>query len=244
MPSTMTPNEVFKFKAFDIIQDHCTMKVNTDGVMLGAWSDVNGKKKALDIGTGTGVIALMLAQKSEDLDVVGIDIDVDSCRQAEINAKQSKFKDQVEIKEISLQAFAMVSAHIYDLIISNPPFFTGGTFSSNENKANVRHTIKLSHIDLLQSVKKLLHHDGHFDVVLPYLEGLRFVEMAGKYDLYLHRMTEVRSRSDRNIERLLLRFGLSQMPNPIQDSLIVYYGDTKQYTEEFTNLTKAFYLNM
>lgn len=244
MPSTMTPNEVFKFKAFDIIQDHSTMKVNTDGVMLGAWSDVSGKKKALDIGTGTGVIALMLAQKSENLDVVGIDIDVDSCRQAEINAKISKFKDQVEIKEISLQAFAMVSAPIYDLIISNPPFFTGGTFSSNENKANVRHTIKLSHIDLLQSVKKLLHHDGHFDVVLPYLEGLRFVEMAGKYDLYLHRMTEVRSRSDRNIERLLLRFGMSQMPSPIQDSLIVYFGDTKQYTEEFTTLTKAFYFNI
>lgn len=83
----------------------------------------------------------------------------------------------MEIKEISLQAFAMVSAHIYDLIISNPPFFTGGTFSSNENKANVRRN-KLSHIDLLQSVKKLLHHDGHFDVVLPYLEGLRFVEIV------------------------------------------------------------------
>jgi len=244
MLSTMTPNEAFKFKAFDIMQDQCTMKVNTDGVMLGAWSDVDGKSKALDIGTGTGVIALMLAQKNKNLDVVGIDIDSESCQQAEINAKQSIFKDQVDIKEISLQEFAAQSTADFDLIISNPPFFTGGTFSSNENKANVRHTIKLSHIDLLQSVKKLLQSDGHFDVVLPYIEGLRFVEMASKYDLYLHRKTEVRSRSERNIERLLLRFGLSQVFNPTEDALVVYQGETKQYTEEFINLTKAFYLNL
>jgi len=133
---------------------------------------------------------------------------------------------------------------MFDLVISNPPFFSGGTFSSNENKANVRHTIKLSHIDLLQSVKKVLLPEGHFDLVLPYLEGLRFVEMAGKYDLYLHHLTEVRSRPDRNIERLLIRLGSVKLKEPAMDTLVVYHDDSKNYSPQFIELTKEFYLNM
>ena len=109
---------------------------------------------------------------------------------------------------------------------------------------NVRHTIKLSHIDLLQSVKRLIIPDGHFDLVLPYIEGLRFIEMAEKYDMYLHRLTEVRSRPNKTIERLLIRLGLSQINEPIQDNLIVYHDDSKHYSPQFIELTKAFYLNM
>lgn len=240
----MTTNEIFKFKAFDILQDNCTMKVNTDAIMLGAWSNVLGKTLALDIGTGTGVIALILAQKSKDIRVVGIDIDTNSCLQAETNAKNCDFRDRLEIVEISLQDFSITSDIMFDLVISNPPFFSGGTFSSNENKANVRHTIKLSHIDLLQSVKKVLLPEGHFDLVLPYLEGLRFVEMAGKYDLYLHHLTEVRSRPDRNIERLLIRLGSVQLKEPAMDTLVVYHDDSKNYSLQFIELTKEFYLNM
>ncbi|MBK8669193.1 MAG: methyltransferase [Saprospiraceae bacterium] len=174
----------FRFKKFVIQQDDCTMKVNTDGVLLGAWSDISTKKNVLDIGTGTGVIAIMVAQKNEEIIAHGLEIDEIAYKQARLNMEQSPFSQRLEAIYDSLQNYCEITTHKYDLIISNPPFFSGGTFSLNENKKNVRHTIKLSHTDLLRSVKKLLTPDGHFDLILPYIEGLRFIEMAELYDFF------------------------------------------------------------
>lgn len=236
---------IFKFKQFDIRQEKCTMKVNTDGVLLGAWSDTTDKTMALDVGTGTGVIAIMLAQKNQNLNVTGIDIDATSCEEAKTNMLTSKFGERLSISNISVQEFAPSNKRRFDLIISNPPFFTGGTFSNNENKANVRHTTKLPHADLIRSVKLLLTNDGHFDLILPYIEGLRFIELAGQSQLYVHKMTEVKSRPEKPVERLLIRMGMNQVDACAIDNMVIHKGSgPNDYTEDFIRLTREFYLFM
>lgn len=241
----MRVDDVFKFKLFDIHQDQCAMKINTDGVLLGAWSDVNGKSRALDIGTGTGIIAMMLAQRSPSLVSHAIEIDENAYKQACQNMVQSPFGDRLICVHQSVQDFSRSSEQKFDLIVSNPPFFSGGTFSSNENKANVRHTLKLSHSDLLMSVRSLLTDDGHFDIILPYLEGLRFIEMAAMYDFGWVNMTEVRPRIGKNIERLLIRFGVKYNGVSTTDQLIMHKSlNVNDYSDEVIAMTKDFYIFM
>jgi tRNA1Val (adenine37-N6)-methyltransferase len=237
------PTNAFTFKQFTIKQDLCTMKVNTDGVLLGAWADAKNVKNALDIGTGTGVIALMLAQKSPKAKVIGIDIDEVSCKEAQENVDASIFSEQVKIGNISIQDFSNITSEKFDLIVSNPPFFTGGTFSANENKANVRHTIKLPHGDLLKSVNVLISPKGRFSVILPFLEGLRFTELAERSGLHLIKETKVKHQENKNIERLLLTFSKLSSPK-VQDELCIMDVDTKVYTSAFVELTRDFYKNM
>jgi tRNA1Val (adenine37-N6)-methyltransferase len=235
----------FRFKQFDIKQDGVAMKVNTDGILLGAWAHVEDKHSALDIGTGTGIIAMMLAQRNPQLYAVGIDIDQDSAAICAINMNNAPFADRLLSYQSSIQDFAQRDDTKYDLIVSNPPFFSGGTFSINENKNNVRHTVKLSHSDLLFSVKKLLNHGGHFDVVLPYIEGLRFIELALQYDLYLHHVTEIIPRVGKPIERLLISLSDIKSEAPLSDQLVVYADLTSiSYSPSFIALTHEFYLHM
>ncbi|MEZ4912157.1 MAG: methyltransferase domain-containing protein [Saprospiraceae bacterium] len=238
----LNTENTFQFKQFTIHQDKCGMKVNTDGVLLGVWSDVVSKVKILDIGTGTGVIALILAQKKPEAMITGIDIDENACLQAYENFRESPFKDRLECTCSSIQDFAIQSEQTFDLIISNPPFFSGGTFSLNENKANVRHTIKLPHSDLLRSVKRLLKPDGHFDLILPYIEGLKFIEMARSYDLYLQTQTNVISKPKNGIERLLLRFG--NIPREKQENTLLIQEEhhkVNEYTDAYTQMVQPFY---
>lgn len=245
MSEQILTHEVFRFKQFEIRQDRCNMKVNTDGVLLGAWVDVEGKEKALDIGSGTGVIAMMLAQRNESMKVTGIEIDPASFTQSGENMNSSPFAVRLDVLNMSVQDYSKICHEKYDLVVSNPPFFTGGTFSYNENKANVRHTLKLSHSDLLLSVKRLISTEGHFDVILPYIEGLRFIEIAEKYDFYTDRMTSVKSRENKNTERLLLRFSTKKQVHFHKDELIIQDGTgPKDYTEQFKALTKDFYTFM
>jgi tRNA1Val (adenine37-N6)-methyltransferase len=236
--------EVFRFKSFEISQEKSAMKVNTDAILLGAWTRVSHAKKALDIGTGTGVIALMLAQRNEKLEVLGIDIDGVTAEEAMENMQNSKFKDRAKAIHCSVQEFANnPDSEKFDLIVSNPPFFSGGTFSLNENKNNVRHTVKLSHKDLLSSVKRLLTPHGQFVLILPYIEGLRFIEIAQQYDLYANFITYVRPRASKNIERLLISFS-DQKSKTEESSLVVYAGETGNVrSNEYIKLTQEFYLN-
>ena len=233
----------FQFKQFAVEQDQCAMKVGTDGVLLGAWADVSGANKILDIGTGTGVIAIMLAQRNQKAIVHGVEIDELACRQAHENMAVSPFAERLTAIEEPVQTYAKFSEHTYDLIVSNPPFFSGGTFSEDQNRNDVRHTIKLPNGDLLQAARKLLADDGKFCVILPFLEGLRFQELATRYNLYCTKTTEVLPTKSKNVERLLLQFEL-ESKDMITDSLVIQEGGRNEFTKEYIELTKAFYLNM
>jgi len=240
MPSSVK-TEPFRFKQFSIEQDRCPMKINTDGVLLGAWADVSDCRTALDIGTGTGVIAIMLAQRSEALRIHAVEIDADACEQARRNMAACPWAERLEAFHASIQQYSRQTEQRYDLIVSNPPFFTGGTFSSNENRTMVRHTVKLPHGDLLAAVRTLLQPSGRFCVVLPYLEGLRFRELASSYHLYCTRLMEVRPKADKPVSRLLLQF--ERHPRPLQSEELVIQGEgPSQWTEAYVALTGAFYL--
>lgn len=243
-----TESKPFVFKQFKIHQDRCAMKVGTDGVLLGAWADVQGAQTILDIGTGTGVIAIMLAQKTaskplitEGCSIHAVEIDEVAVEQARENTANSPFASILTVYHDSIQNFAKLQTHKYDLVVSNPPFFTGGTLSSNGDKTNVRHTVKLPHGDLLNATRELLHKNGRFCVILPLIEGLRFIEIARTYGFYLTRRSDVRPKQDKGIERLLLQFELSNRTFSHDELVIQNSRDERDYTEGYRALTKDFY---
>ena len=234
----------FRFKQFEVYQDQCAMKVTTDGVLLGAWSDAGQSCMALDIGTGTGVIAMMLAQRNPKLFVDAIEIDEPAYLQAAANVSNSIFANRIQVYQDAVQHFTSTSSQQYDLIISNPPYFTCGTPAENPTKANVRHTLQLSHEALLISVNQLLTKDGHFDVILPYIEGIRMIENASKYRLFPAHITEVHPKTHKPVERLLIRLDYKK-GEITKDRLIIHDSDNpKDYSDAFIALTKDFYLFM
>jgi tRNA1Val (adenine37-N6)-methyltransferase len=242
---TNTTVKPFHFKQFSIEQDRCTMKVGTDGVLLGAWADVGGTKNVLDIGTGTGIIAIMLAQRSSPAATIhAVEIDEEACSQANENMQKTPWASRLQAFHTSIQHFSKKENTRYDLIVSNPPFFSGGTFSSSQDKTSVRHTVKLPHGDLLSSVRSLLHENGRFCVILPHIEGLRFMEIASSYNLYCTKMTEVLPKPDKQVERLLIQ--LERHVKPLaKDSLIIQTGEkNNDWTDDYMKLTGDFYLKI
>ena len=222
------------------------MKVGTDGVLLGAWAPVPPAGRVLDIGAGTGLISLMAAQRQSDAQVVAIDIDEAAAKQAAENAAASPFADRLEVACSSIQDYTRQTEKRFDLILSNPPFFSGGVISEQEGRANVRHTVKLSHQDLLRSVQRLLSDDGSFCLVLPWLEGLRFQEVAATYQLFTHRVVRVRPSPEKSANRVLLELKKLPVPTngPLQEEISVYEkaGENAGRSKDFLSLTTAFYL--
>lgn len=218
------------------------MKVGTDGVLLGAWADATEAANILDIGTGTGLIAIMLAQRATQANIHAVEIDEEASAQATENMQHSPWADRLTCINTSIQDFAKQSRQRYDLIVSNPPFFSGGTFSNSQDKNSVRHTIKLPHGDLLAAVRSLLAPTGKFCMILPQMEGLRFREMANNYGIFCSKMVEVLPKLGKPIERLLLQFELHV--KPIEKSqLVIHEGDgANDWTVDYRKLTGAYYL--
>lgn len=230
---------IFKFKQFDIRQKGSLMKVGTDSILLGAWAKAGQSKHILDIGTGTGVIALMLAQRYPKAHIDAVEIDETSALEAKENARHSPFAERVNVVHTSIQKFAENTVRQYDLVVSNPPFFNTGMA---RNAA--RHTMSLSHEELLFFAKKLLAKDGHFCVILPLVEGEQCIETVKHHGLYLNRKTNVKPKSDKPIERLILRF--SNTEKTIIEDVLIIEKDSREraYTDAYKALTSDFYLNM
>lgn len=219
------------------------MKVGTDGVLLGAWVETTSVQRVLDVGTGTGLIALMLAQRIALAEITAVEIDIEAAGQARENAAASPWGDRIQILAQSVQEHTTsLATPTYDLIISNPPFFSGGVFSNQERRAEVRHTVKLPHSDLLRAAQKLLQPSGRLAVILPYLEGLRFQELASQYHLYPWRITEVHTRKEKPVERLLLEFGQEERPSA-NEKLVIHEAGENNWTEAYRNITRDFYLD-
>lgn len=239
----MEETKPFFFKQFKVAQDKVVMKVGTDGVLLGAWIDVTGAATILDVGTGSGLIALQLAQRLEGkADIHGIDIDPAACEQARENFTASPWGGCMTVIQDSIQDYSGRESKKYELIVSNPPFFTGGLLSQNPDKNDARHTTKLPHGDLLRAVSRLLKPEGRLGLILPYLQGLRFIEISESYSLFPLRITEVRTREDKPVERMLIEFTYDKRVTPQGNTLVIHQGEN-DFTPQYKDLTRAFYLN-
>lgn len=236
------PNTAFAFKQFNVKQDKCAMKVGTDAVLLGSWIQTNSSTHILDIGTGTGVIALMLAQKT-NASIVGIDIDVSATQQAQENVDESKFKNSITLFNTSFQDYVKTTSLKFQLIVSNPPFFEQSLKSSDEKRSNARHADVLPFDELLEGVIKVLDESGKFCLILPTLEADKFRNMAQKKGLYLSKLLRVKSRVDKDTDkRHLMQFEFK--PTEFSEETIAIEEDERHsYTEAYKELTKAYYLN-
>lgn len=234
------PNNYFKFKQFVIYQDKCAMKVGTDGVLLGAWTCCENREKVLDIGTGTGLIALMIAQKS-NAQIDAVEIDQDACQQAKDNVLKSPWKEKVTIINQAFQEYADSATNKYDLIVSNPPYFQNSLFAPDKNRTNARHNSNLELEDIIHGALKLLTDKGSLSIILPYLEGNMFIVKASEYGLYCVRQTKVLPKPNYEPKRLLLEFMKTKKPLDEQE-IIIELNQRHQYSEAYKNLTKDFYL--
>ena len=236
------PGTSFAFKQFIIKQDKCAMKVGTDAVLLGAWVFPNGSKQILDIGTGTGVISLMLAQKT-DAHIDAIDIDTDAFNQATQNVSESKFLNQVSVIHSSLQDYSKTTDKKYNLIVTNPPYFEQSLKSIDEQRSFARHADVLPFEELIEGVIKLLDLKGKFCVILPTLEAEKFRALAQKRGLFLSKLLRVKSKVNKDTDkRHLMQFEFT--PTEFSEKTIAIELDERhQYTDDYKQLTKDYYLN-
>lgn len=229
----------FHFKKFSVSHDRSTHKVGTDAVLLGAWVNVDGAEKILDIGTGSGVIALMLAQRtSASAQIDAVEIQHDDVQQAMENIKMSPWPDKVRVHHSSVQQFESESR--YDLIVSNPPFFIDSYLPPAANRSLARHTNDLTFPDLLSAVVRLLQPKGRFAIVLPVVEAGIFKAMAEERGLKAVRELIFKARPEKPPERLLIEF--SYQPIYLQREELVLYAADQSWSDEYWLLTNQFYL--
>jgi tRNA1Val (adenine37-N6)-methyltransferase len=233
----MPSNTHFSFKKFKIHQDQTAMKVTTDACIFGAYTDVRDAKRILDIGTGTGLLTLMLAQRSE-AQIEGVEIGKVSYNQAVENVENSIFKDRIKIHHADIQSF--FSENAYDLIVSNPPFFQNHLKAENQNRNNALHTDTLSFEDLLSSVIRLLSPNGTFVVLLPAYESTVLEQMANQLGLFANKKLHIHHREGSKILRIITTFGFTKNETQIEQLFIK--NSDESYTADFQALLQDFYL--
>ena len=237
---------LFKFKEFSIHQDKTAMKIGTDAVLLGAWVFLENEiDSILDVGSGTGIIALMLAQRSFALIIDAVEIDNDAYEQTVTNFENSNWGDRLYCYHSSFQNFADEIAEedeTYDLIISNPPFYTDEFESKNDARNKARFTTSLSFNELLKGVSNILSKKGKFAVIIPFKEEQGFVKLAKENNLFLNRVCHVKGNPSSAFKRSLLEFSFEDK-KLIKENLTIEIK-RHQYTDEYINLTKDFYLKM
>ncbi|MEL1246708.1 tRNA1(Val) (adenine(37)-N6)-methyltransferase [Flavobacterium helocola] len=233
----------FKFKQFSVNQDRCAMKIGTDGVLLGAWTPlINNPYNVLDIGAGTGILSLMLAQRSNAEQIDAIEIDEDAYEQCVENFEASPWGDKLFCFHAGLDEFVDEPEDEYDLIISNPPFYTDDYKSDNTSRDLARFEDALPFEELIEAAALLLSDNGIFSVIIPYKEEERFVAMCEELDLFPLKITRVKGTPTSEIKRSLLAFCRMEQ-NPQIDELVIEIS-RHNYTPEYIELTKEFYLKM
>lgn len=236
---------MFSFKQFNISQDRCAMKVGTDGVLLGAWAPIfHQPYNILDIGAGTGLIALMLAQRSSAEQIDAIEIDEDAYEQCVENFEKSNWNDRLFCYHAGLDEYTdeLFEEEEYDLIVSNPPFHSENYSSGDEKRDQARFQDALPFDELIESAQALLSNNGIFAVIIPYKEEERFIQLAKSIGLFLLKTTRVKGTIESEIKRSLLAFSRLEQ-TPIIDELIIEI-ERHQYTDDYKELTKDFYLKM
>ena len=235
---------MFKFKQFAINQDRCAMKIGTDAVLLGAWCPIdNNPKSILDIGAGTGVLALMLAQRTNADQIDALEIDEEAYEQCVENFEASAWADKLFCYHAGLDEFVDEPEDEYDLIISNPPFYSEDFKTENEQRDLARFQDAMPFEDLIEAADLLLSENGLFAVVIPYKEEERFIDLCAEYELYPVKATRVKGSHKTPIIRSLLAFKRYELSVLTADELVVEIN-RHEYTDDYINLTQDFYLKM
>lgn len=235
----------FHFKQFKVYQDNCAMKVGTDGVLLGAWCTCDVANTILDVGTGTGIIPLMLAQRNSTANITAIEIDVRAAHQAKENIEISSWSNRISIYSKSYQEFAKTNQSKFDLITCNPPFFPRQKFTiaKGDRRAQARNTIALPFDVLIKLSKKLLTDQGKLALIIPKSEHKQIAKIISQNKLYIQRFTKVRPTAKKAIHRHLLEI-VRYDSIIMEQELIIQKGGRNEFTNAYIKLTKDFYTIM
>ncbi|MBR6655523.1 MAG: methyltransferase [Alistipes sp.] len=227
----------FRFKQFAVEQDDVAMKVGTDGVLLGAWADCEGARRILDIGTGTGVIALQMAQRNATAQISAVEIDETASRRARANFDMSPWAERLQVVQVAVQQFEPTEQ--FDLIISNPPYFVDSLLPPDERRSTARHTHDLTFEELDRAVCRLLHEAGKFAIILPEVEFGKFLMLT---QLHFVRRCNVHSVEGGAIKRVMGEFAKQSTAETIYENIAIEVAKRGEFSEEYRALTKDFYL--
>lgn len=238
----------FKFKQFGINHNQCAMKVNTDGILLGAWANVNNAKRILDIGTGSGLIALMLAQRTQQIkaEITAIDIDIPAAQQARQNFAASVWSTRLKVETTDLLKWPTIEAltkQKFDLIVSNPPYFSNSLKNKDRQKTQARHNDSLSFDDLLEASSHITHAQSKLAIILPIEEAAKIQSLAPNYDWHLSRQLLVTSVEGKVTSRSLMEF-IKHPIKKVQSGQLQIRHKKGNYSDAFTQLCQDFYLKM
>jgi len=235
---------VFQFKQFSIQQDRCAMKVGTDSVLLGAWCPIeNNPFSVLDIGAGTGILSLMIAQRTNAEQIDALEIDEDAYEQCVENFENSPWGDRLFCFHAGLDEFVDEPEDEYDLIISNPPFYSEDYKTENSQRDLARFQEAMPFEDLIEAADLLLSENGIFAVIIPYKEEEKFIDLCAEVELYPVKVTRVKGTPTTEIKRSLLAFKRYELSTLTADELVIEIN-RHEYTDDYINLTKDFYLKM
>ncbi|MFD2584493.1 tRNA1(Val) (adenine(37)-N6)-methyltransferase [Pedobacter vanadiisoli] len=229
---------VFKFKQFEVDQAGCAMKINTDGVLIGAMANHHTPKNILDIGTGTGVIALMLAQRFPHANIHAVEIDEQAAETAERNFQQSPFNRRLTINHTAIEQYH--SPERFDLIVSNPPFFVNDLKNEEVRKGIARHAAEGFFSVLVKKISELLAADGEAWLILPVKQADEVVFHAQHYGIGLMERIHVHSDRSKAAFRQIIRLGKNE--TVLQESDFYLYEDLKVHTAAYKTLLKDFFL--
>ncbi|MBP8960083.1 MAG: methyltransferase [Bacteroidales bacterium] len=234
------PNNSFRFKQFNINQQNAAFKVGTDGVLLGALAGLPAAGRILDVGTGTGLIALMAAQRTE-CDIVALEPDHDSFIQARENISQSKWADRITILECTFTEYYSGTKEKFVSILSNPPYFRNSLKNREKAKSVARHADSLTREELLTGSSMLLTDNGSLHIILPYTEGSDFISKATEKMLYCNKIIRIKTTPSGNAKRVILQF--EKAKRPLNDSAFtIHSGEGSVFSNEYIEATKEFYL--
>jgi tRNA1Val (adenine37-N6)-methyltransferase len=237
----MAKNNYFKFKQFTVVQEKSAMKVGVDGVLLGAWASGKNPLRILDVGTGTGLIALMMSQRFPASKIDAVEIDEAACREAQFNFGQSPWNERLQLFYVPFQQFSEKAGEKYDLIVSNPPFFENSVKVKNAPRELARNSENLSVGELFSGVSLLLAEQGSVAVVFPYQRFDELIAVASETGLFLNRLLKIKPTPEKTFHRILAEFSRNERFISEQE-LMIESMRHHDYTNAYRELTRDFYL--
>jgi len=239
--SSEMPNSWFQFKKFIVRQNRTAMKVGTDSVLLGSWCSLKNAMRILDVGAGTGIIAMMTAQRSQ-ASIDTLEIDEEAFRQAEENVRQSIFAERICVHHVDYLCFAKSCNTQYDTIVSNPPYFDNSLQPENMSRSIARHSETLSLKSLIETSAKLLSKHGIISIIIPISKEVEARQIAENCGLAAKRSLYVRGTPDKPVKRVLIEWTRSPEQSEKVESLTV--SEKNKYSAAYVKLTKDFYMDL